>query len=61
MVQDKLGKDASFMHSFNIFLERIMSDVIEEHDWTATKGDRTITSLRYAGDIDGLDEEKQEL
>ena len=37
---------------FNIFLERIMSDVLEEHDGKVCIGSRNITNLRFADDID---------
>ena len=37
---------------FHIFLERIMSDSLEEHDGTVVRDDRTITNLRFADDID---------
>ena len=33
---------------FNIFLERIMSDALEEHDGKVSIGGRNITNLRYA-------------
>ena len=46
---------------FNIFLQRIMSDVLEEHDGHVSIGGRTITNLRFAVDIDALAEEKQKL
>ena len=39
---------------FNIFLERIMTDALEDHGSTVSIGGRTITSLRFADDIDGL-------
>ena len=32
---------------FNIFLERIMTDVLEDHQGTVSIGDRTITNLRF--------------
>ena len=44
---------------FNIFLEWIMSDALEEHDGKVTIGGRNITNLRFADDIDGLAEEEQ--
>ena len=44
---------------FNIFLKRIMTDALEDHEGTVSIGDRTITSLRFANDIDGLAEEKE--
>ena len=46
---------------FNIFLERIMSDVLEEHGGTVSIAGRTITNLRFADDIDGLAGSEQEL
>ena len=46
---------------FNIFLERIMSDALEEHDGKVSTGGRNITSLRFVDDIDALAEEEQEL
>ena len=46
---------------FNIFLERIMSDALEEHDGKVCISGRNITNLRFADDIDALAEEEQEL
>ena len=46
---------------FNIFLEWIMSDALEEHDGKVSIGGRNITNLRFADDIDALVEEEQEL
>ena len=46
---------------FNIFLERIMTDALEDHEGTVNIGDRTITNLRFADDIDGLAGEGEEL
>ena len=46
---------------FNIFLEWIMSDALEEHDGKVSTGGRNITNLRFADDIDALAEEEQEL
>ena len=42
---------------FNIFLERIKSDALEEHDG---KVSRNITNLRFADDIDAVAEEELE-
>ena len=39
---------------FNIFLERIITDVLEDHEGTVSIGGRTITNLQFADDIDGL-------
>ena len=46
---------------FNICLERIISDALEEHDGKVSIGGRNITNLRFADDIDALAEEEQEL
>ncbi|KAI0221682.1 hypothetical protein LSAT2_027035 [Lamellibrachia satsuma] len=46
---------------FNIFLERIMTDALENHQGTVSSGGRTITNLRFADDIDGLAGDEQEL
>ena len=46
---------------FNIFLERIMIDVLEDHEGTVSIGGRIITILRFADDIDGLAGEGEEL
>ena len=39
---------------FNIFLERIMTEALEDHEGTVSTGVRTITNLRFADGIDGL-------
>ena len=46
---------------FNIFLERIMTGALENHEGTVSIGGRTITNLRFADDIDGLAGEEDEL
>ena len=46
---------------FNIFLEQIMADSLEEHDGKVSIGRRNITNLRFADAIDALAEEGQEL
>ena len=46
---------------FNIFIERIMSDALEEHDGKVSIGGGNITNLQFADDIDALAEEEQEL
>ena len=46
---------------FNIFLERIMTDALEDHEGTVSIGGRTITNLRFAHDIDGLAGKEEEL
>ena len=46
---------------FNIFLERIMTDALEDHEGTVSIGGRTITNLCFADDIDGLAGKEEEL
>ena len=46
---------------FNIFLKRIMTDALEDHEGTVSIGGRTITNFCFADDIDGLAGEKEEL
>ena len=46
---------------FNIFLERIMADSLDDHKGTVGTGGRTITNLRFADDIDGLAGKEHEL
>ena len=46
---------------FNTFLERIMTDALEDYEGTVSTGGRTITNLRFADDIDGLAGEEDEL
>ena len=46
---------------FNIFLERIMSDALVEHDGKVSIGSRNITNLQFVDDIDAVAEEEQEL
>ena len=36
------------------FLERIMTDALEDHEGTVSIRGRTISNLRFADDIDGL-------
>ena len=45
----------------SIFLERIMSDALEEHDGKVSIVGRNITNLRFADGINALTEEEQEL
>ena len=46
---------------FNIFLESIVTDALEDHEGTVSIGGRTITNLRFADDIDGFAGEEEEL
>ena len=45
---------------FNTFLERIMTDALEDHEGTVSIGGSTVTNLRFADDIDGLAGEEEE-
>ena len=45
----------------NIFLERIMTDALEDHEGTVSIGCRTITNLRLADGIDGLAGKEEEV
>ena len=45
---------------FNIFLERILADALEDYKGTVSIGCRTITNLRFAEDIDGIAGEEEE-
>ena len=46
---------------FNIFLERITTDALEDHEGTVSIGGRTITNFRFADVIDGEEEELAKL
>ena len=46
---------------FNIFLDRIITDALEDHEGTVSIGGRTITNLCFSDDIDGLAGEEEEL
>ena len=46
---------------YNIFLERIMTDALEDYEGTVSIGGRTVTNFRFADDIDGLAGEEEEL
>ena len=46
---------------FNMFLERIMTDALEDHKGTVSIGGRTITNLCFADDVNGLAGEEEEL
>ena len=45
---------------FNMFLKRIMTDALEDHEGTVSIGARTIFNLRFADDIDGSAGEEEE-
>ena len=45
---------------FNTFLERIVTDTLEDHESTVSVGGRTTTKLRFVDDIDSLVGEEHE-
>jgi len=46
---------------FNVFLERIMTDALADHEGSVSICGRTITNLRFADDIDGLAGSEEEI
>ena len=46
---------------FKIFLERITTDALDDHEGTVSIACKAITNLRFADDIDGLAGEEEEL
>ena len=46
---------------FNIFLKRIITDALKDHEGTVSTGGKTTTNLRFTDDIDGLEGEEEEL
>ena len=44
---------------FDTFLERIMTDALEDHEGTVSTGGRKITNPRFADDVDGLAGEEE--
>ena len=52
---------STLTHPLHIFLERIMTDALEDHEGAVSTGGRTITNLCFADDIDGLAGEEEEL
>ena len=52
---------STLTHLFNIFLEKIMTDTLEDHEGTVSTGGRTIINLRSANNIDGSAGEEEEL
>ena len=62
MVQNNSRSKAMMSSAlFNIFLEGIIFDALEEHDGKVSIGGRNITNLRFADDIAAVSEEEQEL
>ena len=46
---------------FNLFLEKIMTDDLDGHVGSVSRGGRPITNLRFADDIDGIAGSEEEL
>ena len=46
---------------FNMFLERMMADSLEDHEGTVSVGGRTVINLHFADDVVGLAGEEEEL
>ena len=44
---------------FNIYLEKVMTEALEDHEGIVSIGGRTIIDLNFAGDIDGLAGEEE--
>ena len=44
-----------------MFLERIMTDALEDHEGTVSTGSKTITNLRFTDSIDGLARAEEEV
>ena len=51
---------STLTHPLQIFLERIVTDILEDYEGTVSIGGRTITSLRFPDDVDGLAEMEEE-
>ena len=49
------------MSAFIVFVERITTDVVEDHEGTVSIGGRTSSNLHFADDIDDLAGEEEEL
>ena len=58
--EQQLESDRDVYSHPNIFLERIRTDALEDHEDIVNIGGRTITNLRFADDIDGLAGEEEE-
>ena len=59
-----VGVRQGCLHSptlFNIFLVKIITDALEDHEDTVSIEGRTINSIRFADNIDGLAGEEEEL
>ena len=60
MVQNRISKGCLLSTTlFNIYIESIMSDALEEHARKASISSRNIINLHFAEDIDAVAEEKQ--
>ena len=61
MVQNRVKKGCFLLPIlFNIYIERIMSDFLKEHDGEVSISSRNIITLQFAKDLDAVAEEEQE-
>ena len=51
----------SVTHPLHIFLQRILTDALEDHGGKVSMGGRNINNLRLADDMDAIAEEEQDL
>ena len=58
--QGRERKDLLSPTLFNIYIERIMSDALEEHDGKVSISSRNIINLQFAKDLDAIAGEEQE-
>ena len=58
--QGRERKDLLSPTIFNIYIERIMSDALEEHDGKVSISSRNIINLQFAKDLDAIAGEEQE-
>ena len=62
MVQNRVKKGCFLLPIlFNIYIERIMSDALKEHDGEVSIISRNIITLQFAEDIDAVAEEQETL
>ena len=61
MVQNRVRKWCLLSPTlFNIYIKRLISDALEEHDGKVSVSTRNIFNLQFAEDIDAVAEEEQE-
>ena len=61
MVQNRIWKGCLLAPTlFNIYIQWIMSDALEEHNGKVSISSRNIINLQFAEDLDAVAEEEQE-